>query len=45
MNWFNTIKKYYNAGYYTTDQIKTFVVKGKINATDYQTITELEYTA
>jgi len=45
MNWVKVVTDYYNAGYYTADQVKTFVVKGKITADDYQTITGQAYVA
>lgn len=45
MNWTQICTTYYQAGYYTNDSLKVFVVKGKITATDYQTITGIAYVA
>ena len=45
MDWMNTINNYYIAGYYTVAQVAVFVVKGKITAAQYQTITGQVYTA
>jgi phage uncharacterized protein, XkdX family len=45
MNWFSICSDYYNAGYYTNDSLKTFVVKGKITADQYKTITGIDYVA
>jgi uncharacterized XkdX family phage protein len=43
MNWVETVSKYYKAGYYTNEQVKIFVVKGKITATDYENIIGIAY--
>jgi uncharacterized XkdX family phage protein len=43
MDWFKVIFGYYNSGYYKTDQVKVFVLKGKITADQYQQITGLIY--
>lgn len=43
MDWKKIISQYYNSGYYTTDQVKVFVVKDKITPTDYQGITGIAY--
>lgn len=45
MDWFKTISNFYIAGYYTNDQVKVFVVKGKITAEQYLTITGIDYVA
>ena len=45
MDWFKIVSDYYKAGYYTVDQVKIFVVKTKITATDYLTITGQTYVA
>lgn len=45
MDWFKIVKGYYDAGYYTVDQVKIFVQKGKIDATQFQEITGQIYTA
>lgn len=43
MDWFKTVKGYYDAGYYTVEQVKVFVVKSKITTADYETITGQVY--
>ena len=43
MDWFATVKGYYDAGFYTKDQVKVFVVKGKITTDQYKTITGEDY--
>lgn len=43
MDWVKIITQYFNSGYYMVDQVKVFVVKGKITPTDYQTITGIVY--
>jgi uncharacterized XkdX family phage protein len=43
MDWYTIIKTYYDAGYYTVDQVKVFVQKGKITAAQFQEITGQEY--
>lgn len=43
MNLVEIVGKYFNAGYYTVNQVKIFVVKGKITSTDFQTITGQVY--
>lgn len=45
MDWFTTVQTYYKAGYYTIDQVKVFVAKGKITADQFQQITGQAYTA
>ena len=45
MNWFKLVFDYYKAGYYTADQVKVFVVKGKITADEYEQITGQAYVA
>jgi uncharacterized XkdX family phage protein len=44
MNWVQICTDYYNAGYYNATTLKVFVIKGKITASDYQTITGQVYT-
>lgn len=39
------IKRYYDMGIYSKENVKVFVVAGKITAEDYQAITGDEYTA
>ncbi|WP_407310898.1 XkdX family protein [Desulfosporosinus sp. SB140] len=45
MNWVQIVTQYYQSGFYTTDQVKVFVAKGKITATDYKNITGTDYAA
>jgi uncharacterized XkdX family phage protein len=45
MNWFELIKGYYDRGLWTKEQVAIAVQKGKITASDYKTITGLDYTA
>ena len=45
MDWNKICTGYYNAGYYTNDSLKVFVVKGKITADQYKTITGIDYVA
>lgn len=45
MDWFETIKRYFDAGLYTKEQVAVFVVKGKITAEQYEQITGDVYTA
>ena len=44
MDWFTTVKNYYNAGYYDKEKLKVFVQKGKITAEQYKEITGIEYS-
>lgn len=45
MDWLLVCTEYYNDGYYTNDSLKIFVVKGKITADQYKTITGIDYIA
>lgn len=45
MNWFEKIKRYYDAGHYTIDEVKIFVRAGKITAAQFEEITGQVYTA
>lgn len=45
MDWVTIVTRYYNAGYYTEDQVKIFVEKSKITGDDYKAITGETYTA
>ncbi|MCR4436148.1 MAG: XkdX family protein [Clostridiales bacterium] len=45
MDWYSVVNDYYKTGYYTIDQVKVFVQKGKITAVQFQEITGQEYTA
>lgn len=44
MNWFEMIKRYYDMGKYTDEQVKVFVRAGRITEEQYKEITGLEYT-
>lgn len=41
---YNSIKKYYNMGKYTNEQVKVFVSAGWITAEEYKEITGVDYT-
>ena len=43
MNWYNLIKRYYDRGYYSKEQVAVFVVQGKITPEQYETITGQAY--
>lgn len=45
MNWFEKVKKYYEAGYYKNEQVKIFVVSEKITIEQYKKITNEGYIA
>lgn len=45
MDWYKVVKTYYDAGYYTPEQVAVFVEKGKITAEQYKEITGLDYAA
>jgi len=45
MDWFKIVSDYFKAGYYTADQAKVFVIKGKITAEQYQQITGQVYVS
>lgn len=45
MNWFEKAQRYYKAGYYTKEQVKIFVVSGKITQEQYEEITGEDYLA
>lgn len=40
---FNTVKRYYEKGIYSKDDVATFVRAGKITADEYELITGEEY--
>jgi len=42
---FESIKRYYNMGKYTDDQMKIFVQANWITEAEYNDITEIEYIA
>lgn len=43
MNWFLTVKRYYEQGYYTKEQVGLFVAGGRITEEEYETITGTPY--
>lgn len=43
MNWFEKIKRYYNKGIYTNEEVKVFVKGNKITEEQYKEITGEEY--
>lgn len=43
MDWFETVKNFYDSGLYTKEQVAVFVVKGKITHVQYEQITGEEY--
>ncbi|MFS1513030.1 XkdX family protein [Chengkuizengella sp. SCS-71B] len=44
MNWKKIVKRYYPK-YYTIDQVKVFVERGKITEAEFLEITEQEFAA
>lgn len=45
MNWFEKVKRYYNMGKYTNEQVKVFVKGNKITEHEYELITGEKYEA
>jgi uncharacterized XkdX family phage protein len=43
MDWFAIVKRHYDAGRYTDEQVTVFVAAGKITPTQYQEITGSAY--
>lgn len=41
---FKVVKRYYDLGIYSKDNVKVFVLAGKITSEDYKLITGDEYT-
>ena len=41
--WYDSVKRYYNMGFYTNEQMKVFVVAEFITVEQYKEITEVEY--
>lgn len=41
---YKTVKKYYDMGIYSDEQVKVFVKKGKITIAEYKQITGNDYT-
>jgi uncharacterized XkdX family phage protein len=44
MNWFNTVKDFYDSRLYTKEDVKVFVANSKITEIEYQQITGEAYT-
>jgi len=42
---FKTVKRYYDKGIYTAENVAVFVRAGKLTADEYMTITGTQYTA
>lgn len=40
---YNVVKRYYSKGFYTDDDVKVFVVAGKITNDEYKEITGEDY--
>lgn len=45
MNWFETVKRYHELGYYDDVKVGLFVAGGKITADEYEQITGKPYEA
>lgn len=45
MDWYRTIKDFYDSGFYDKEKVKVFVQKGKILETDYEKITGEKYSS
>jgi uncharacterized XkdX family phage protein len=43
MDWYTIVKRHFDAGRYTPEQVAVFVAAGKITPAQYQTITDEEY--
>lgn len=43
MNWYSKIKRYYDKGYYSVDDVKIFVEAGKITEEQFKEITGEDY--
>lgn len=41
--WYNSVKEYYDMGFYTNDNVKVFVVANMITPEDYKKITGEDY--
>ena len=41
--WYDSVKRYYNMGFYTNEEMKVFVVANFITAGQYREITGVEY--
>lgn len=45
LDYYSLVKRYYERGYYTTDDVKVFVQAGKITDQQYEEITGKPYVA
>ncbi|WP_343101926.1 XkdX family protein [Romboutsia sp. MSSM.1001216sp_RTP31141st1_G3_RTP31141_220114] len=45
MDWFEKINRYYGKGKYTKEEVKVFVISGKITEDEYKEITGEDYKA
>jgi len=43
VDWYAIVKRHYDAGRYTDEQVAVFVAAGKITPSQYQEITGTEY--
>ena len=43
MNWFEKVKRYYDMGKYTNEQVRIFVNAGRITEEEYKIITGEDY--
>lgn len=41
--WYNSVKEYYDMGFYTNANVKIFVIANMISTDDYKKITGEEY--
>lgn len=41
--WYNSVKRYYDMGFYTNENVKVFVIAGMVTAEEYRLITGEEY--
>ena len=42
---FKIVKRFYESGIYTSDDVSRFVMSGKLTAEEYREITRLDYSA
>ena len=42
---FKIVKRFYYSGIYTSDNVRMFVMSGKLTAEEYKEITGLDYSA
>ncbi len=45
IDWYAIVKRYYDRGYYSKDNVKVFVQAGKITPEQYQELTGEPYAA